>query len=131
MAKNEETVVERKGSGVDVNNNHDAIRWSVFCHLAGFLGMIIPLGNILGPLVIWLMRRHEFALVDENGKEAINFQISATIYFFVSIALILLVVGALFVAIVSVFWVVCMIIAAVKTSQGFSYKYPFSIKFIK
>jgi len=54
--------------------------WAMWCHLSALGVLLFPLGgNILGPLIVWLSKR-EIPIVDENGKEALNFQISATIY---------------------------------------------------
>jgi hypothetical protein len=51
-----------------------ARNWATFCHLAALAGFIgIPFGNILGPLITWLVKRNEYPLVDQQGKEALNF----------------------------------------------------------
>ena len=53
----------------------------VAARLAGFAGLTgIPFGNILGPLVVWLIKKDQSWFVNEQGKEAMNFQISLTIY---------------------------------------------------
>ncbi|MBU1120234.1 DUF4870 domain-containing protein, partial [Patescibacteria group bacterium] len=53
----------------------------MFCHLSSFVAFIgIPFGNVLGPLIIWLVKKNEMPLVEVNGKEALNFQISMSIY---------------------------------------------------
>ncbi|HEY8394772.1 MAG TPA: DUF4870 domain-containing protein, partial [Thermaerobacter sp.] len=55
--------------------------WAVLCHLAALAWWILPgLGHLLGPFVVWLIKRGDDDFVDAHGKEAINFQISATIY---------------------------------------------------
>ena len=60
----------------------NACLWATFSHLASFAGILgIPFGSILGPLVIWLIKRAEIPFVDQCGKEAVNFQISIGIYF--------------------------------------------------
>ena len=46
------------------------------CHLLAFVGMVFPFGNILGPLVIWLVKKDDSAFVDDQGKEALNFNIT-------------------------------------------------------
>ena len=53
----------------------------MLCHLLSLTLLIgVPLGNILGPLIIWLIKRDEDPFVDLCGKESLNFQISMTIY---------------------------------------------------
>ena len=44
--------------------------WGVFCHLAGFIGAIIPFGNVIGPLALWLLKREQYPFVEDQGKEA-------------------------------------------------------------
>jgi len=59
--------------------------WGLFCHLAAFGFFVFPaFGNILGPLVIWLIKKDESPYVDQQGKESLNFQISFTIYAFIA-----------------------------------------------
>ena len=55
--------------------------WGIFCHL-GALSMYlgVPLGNILVPLIIWLIKKDDLPLVDEHGKQSLNFQISLMLY---------------------------------------------------
>ena len=52
----------------------------MLCHLSSLAGSVIPFGNIVGPLVVWLIKKDEYAFVDDQGKESLNFQISITIY---------------------------------------------------
>ena len=54
--------------------------WEVLCHALGFAGFVFPFGNILGPLIVWLMKKAESPSVEAHGKEALNFQISMTIW---------------------------------------------------
>ena len=64
--------------------------WAGFCHLAALAGYVVPMvGNIVGPLVVWLMKKEEYPLVDDQGKESINFQISILIYVAVSAVLVM------------------------------------------
>ena len=63
--------------------------WAMFTHLSAFAVFITGIGGIVGPLVMWLMKKEEYPFVNEQGKEAVNFQISILIYIIVSIPLIL------------------------------------------
>jgi uncharacterized Tic20 family protein len=105
--------------------------FAMLCHLTAFAALIgIPFGNIIGPLVIWLIKRDEFPLVDDQGKESLNFQISATIYAIVSAVLILVIVGIFLLIALAIFWFVVVIMACVKASQGERFRYPLAIRFI-
>ncbi|ADE54828.1 conserved hypothetical protein [Coraliomargarita akajimensis DSM 45221] len=105
---------------------------AALCHLLSFTQFLgVPLGGILGPLILWLVKRNDDALIDECGKEAVNFQISMFIYLMVSVVLIFLVVGILLLPVVLILNVVYTIIAAIRASEGESYRYPFTIRFIQ
>src|ERR687888_152596 len=54
--------------------------WAMLCHVSAYLGFFFPFGNVLGPLVVWMIKRDQMPLVREHGKEALNFQISFSVY---------------------------------------------------
>ena len=87
--------------------------------------------HILAPLAIWLIKRADNPEVDATGKEVLNFQISYSLYTGVSILLCFLLVGFVLLPIVLIVWLICMVLAAVKTSNGEHYRYPFTIRFLK
>lgn len=87
--------------------------------------------HILAPLAIWLIKRADSPEIDTTGKEVLNFQISYSIYTGVAILLCFALVGFLILPVVLITWIVCMIIAAVKVSNGETYRYPFTIRFLK
>ena len=110
----------------------DARMWAMFCHLAGLCAFILPaVGNIVGPLIFWQLKKDEYPFVDEQGKEALNFQISMTIYGLISAALTFICVGFFLLAAVGIVDIVFLLIAAVKANNGQSYRYPLTIRFIK
>jgi hypothetical protein len=62
--------------------------WATFCHVAVFSSCFIgPIGAIIGPLVVWLIKRDQSPYIDENGKKALNFQISMLIYLLAALPL--------------------------------------------
>lgn len=109
--------------------------WAIALHLCGFAGFLLPsLGQIVIPLVIWLIKRPESPYLDRVGKEVLNFQISYTLYASIGAASIFLCIGIFLLPIlllIPVLWAVFMIVAAVKTSNGESYQYPFTIRFLQ
>jgi uncharacterized Tic20 family protein len=108
----------------------DERNWGMFCHLAALAGFIIPFGNIIGPLIVWLMKREEYPLVNDQGKESLNFQISILIYIAISVVLALLLIGFLLLVAIGVFSLVMIILAAMKANEGVSFRYPLCIRFI-
>ena len=101
------------------------------CHLLAFVGMVFPFGNILGPLVIWLVKKDDSAFVDDQGKEALNVNITISIAGFVAFLLTFVVIGAFLLPIIGIFWLVMTIVAAVKANGGEHYRYPLTIRLIK
>ncbi len=104
--------------------------WGMLAHIAALAGYLIPLGNIIGPLVVWAMKRDISPFVDFHGKESINFQITMTIYVALSIILTLFVVGIVLLVAVGIFELIMIIVAAIKASNGEYFRYPLSIRFI-
>lgn len=112
--------------------------WEVACHLAGFSGYVITgIGWILGPLIVWLLKRSEIPSVDAHGKEALNFQISVLIYALAMLMIAFLTCGlGGFLLLpagicLGVAQIVLMIIAAFKAANGELYRYPLTIRLIK
>jgi uncharacterized Tic20 family protein len=108
-------------------------QWAMACHLAALAGYLMPYlaASFLAPLIIWLIKREEGTFVDEQGKEALNFQLSLLVYAFVCALLFFVAVGIFLVFPLIVFGFVCPIVGAVKASEGISFRYPICIRFIK
>ena len=109
----------------------DAKTMAMLCHLLAFLGLIgIPFGNILGPLVVWLLKKDSDPFIDDQGKEALNFQITMTIAAIISAFLTLVLIGFLLLLVIGIAWVVLIIIAALKAKDGEAYRYPFTLRLL-
>lgn len=109
---------------------NEAKNYAMGSHLAGFAGAVFPFGNILGPLVVWLMGRSRGAFADYHGKEAVNFNISYTIYLIVAALLALVLIGLILIPIVIILWLVFTVTAAIRASNGEEYRYPMTIRFV-
>ena len=101
------------------------------CHLLALAGLVVPFGNVLGPLIMWLVKKDESDFVDDQGKEALNFNITISIAGFIAFLLMFVVIGGLLLPIIGIFWLVMTIIAAVKANGGERYRYPLTIRLIK
>ncbi len=105
--------------------------WATFCHLSALSVYIgIPLGNIAGPLIIWLIKKDEYPFVNIHGKEALNFQISITIYVAIAIVLVIFLIGIPILIALGIASLVLVIIASIKANRGEQYRYPITIRFI-
>ena len=118
-------------SPAELEQNKDARTWGMFCHLTALAGFIIPFGNIIGPLVIWLIKKNDHPFVDDQGKESLNFQVTVTIAALIAGALICVFVGIILLPLVGILAVVFAIIAALKANEGKRYRYPFALRLIK
>ena len=126
-------VSDQENKGVVSVDPKQERMWGMFCHLAALASLIIwiPGANILGPLAIWLIKKNEMPLVDQEGKESMNFQISLTIYGAVSFALCFIFIGFVLMPLIAIAGLVLIIMASVKTHNGEKFRYPFTIRFIK
>ena len=110
----------------------DERTWAMLCHFSSFTGFIFPLGgNILAPLIIWLIKKEELPFVDDQGKGVLNFQISMTIYFIISGLLCIILVGIPIIIGLMIFNFIITIIAAISTNDGQFYQYPINLRLIK
>ena len=111
-------------------NEMEQRNWALFAHLSALIGLVVPLGFVLGPLILWLIKKDQMPLVNEAGKEALNFQLTMLIGVVIAFVLMLVIIGVFLLAAIAVFDIVMVIIAAVQTSNGARYLYPLTIRFI-
>jgi uncharacterized protein len=112
--------------------------WNMFCHLSALAGFVVPFGNILGPLLVWQIKKQEFPSVEVHGKAALNFQITAAIVLLVggllAFALSFFCIGFLLLPVVLAVYVasiVFAIIAGIRANDGLDYRYPWSLTLIE
>ena len=106
-------------------------QWAMFAHLSALVGYIIPFGSIIGPLLIWQIKKNEMPFVDDQGKEALNFQITVAIAAIVCLILIVVLIGILLFPIVALVDLIFIVIASIAANNGQAYRYPFAIRLIK
>ena len=109
----------------------DERTWGMLAHLSTFAGFLLPLGSVLGPLVVWLVKRDQSPFVAEQGKEALNFNISVLLAAIVCAVLVYVFIGILLGVALCIFWLTVTIIAAIKASEGVHYRYPFALRLVK
>lgn len=114
-----------------LDSNPESRMWAMLAHLSALSGFVIPFGNIIGPLLIWLVKRDEMSFVADQGKEALNFNISMTIYMLVSGVLIFVLIGIPLIIVLGIAWLVLAILAAVKANEGVVYRYPLTLRLVK
>ena len=80
---------------------------------------------------MWQIWREQDPYVDRMGCEAVNFQLSMLIYYFICFILLFILIGFLLIFALILFHLTFIIIGAVQTSKGVEYRYPMIIRFIK
>jgi len=105
--------------------------WCVLCHASALLGLFFHfLGHLLGPLIVWLIKRGDSPEIDAHGKESLNFQLSMLIYDAIAAILCIVLIG---IPILIILWIVntvFVIIASIRASEGQLYRYPLTIRFL-
>jgi len=114
------------------STSSDARTWNVLCHATALAGFFVPwAGHILGPLIVWLVKRSDSPQIDEHGKESLNFQISMLIYNVIAGVLCLVLIGFVILGILHILNLVLVIVASIQASEGKFYRYPITIRLIK
>lgn len=107
-------------------------QWGMFTHLAALSGLIgIPFGSVLGPLIIYLIKKDEYEFVKDQGKEVLNFQITWSLIFIISAIMIFVGIGIFMLIGFGIAWIVLVIVGTVAANNGQYYRYPFTIKFLQ
>ncbi len=111
--------------------------WALLGHLSALSAFVVGIGGVLGPLIIWLVKRDSMPFAADQAREALNFNITVLI---VAIALILLTIVTFGIGIfitlpvgVVVFfgWLVLTIIAAINANNGVRYRYPLTLRLVQ
>ena len=106
--------------------------WNALCHASALLGVFLHFpGHLLGPLIVWLVKRGDSPEIDAHGKESLNFQISMLIYNVVAGVLCLVLIGFALLLILHILNLVLVIVASIQASEGKLYRYPITIRLIK
>ena len=106
--------------------------WGMLAHLSALVGLVFPLvGNILGPLLVWLTKRDQSAFIAAHAKEALNFNITVTLAGVVCGFLALIFIGFLLGTALFIAWLVMTLVAAIRASEGVVYHYPLSLRLVK
>lgn len=112
--------------------NQDDKQWAMLTHLAALLGILLPIALVLGPTLVWFLKRQNSAFIDDQGKEVINFQSSVLLVSFVLALLSGL--NGLFLAASAITVIAGMVFAVIgglAAKQGKKYRYPFAIRLLK
>ena len=111
--------------------DHEEKTMGMIAHLLGFAGLAVPFGSVIGPLVVYLVKRDESAFIEDQAREALNFQIWTGIAMVASAVLIFVGVGIVLLPLVALGWLVGTIVGAIRAKDGEWYRYPWTVRLIK
>lgn len=118
-------------SNQSLSYSKDERMWAMLAHISAVAGFVFPFGNIIGPLLIWILKKEEYPFVNDQGKEALNFQISIAVYLLISAVLIFVIIGIPLLIILALFALIMTIIASINAYDGKAYRYPLTFRLIK
>src|SRR5215471_5673130 len=99
--------------------------WGMIGHLSALAAFIAPfLGGVLGPLIVYLVKKDQSAFGADCAKEALNFNITVAIGYCLCALLAWVLIGIPLLVALWIAWLVLVIIAGVRASEGVSYRYP-------
>jgi hypothetical protein len=104
---------------------------AMLAHLLALSGYVIPFGNLIGPLIIWLVKKDTSPFVDDQGKESLNFQITYTIAILICVPLMFCVIGIPLAILLAIAALIFIILASINASGGTPYRYPMTLRLIK
>lgn len=108
----------------------DERQWGMLGHLSALVGFVIPFGTIIGPLIVWQMKKDELPFAGQQALEALNFQITVAIAFLIAILLSFILIGFLLMPVIGIGALVFTIIAGIQANQGNAYEYPISWRLV-
>ena len=111
--------------------NMELSSYCMLMHLSQFAGIIVPFGGIALPIIMWVTNKDKSSIIDQHGKNILNWMISFYIYVSISAILILLLVGIFALIILGFMAVIFAIIGAIKANNNEFYSYPLAISFFK
>lgn len=103
---------------------------AMLAHLSALAGLVVPLGNVIAPLVIWLTQREKSAFVAEQSLEALNFNITVALAGVVCGMLVFIGIGVLLGVLLGIGWLVSTILGAVRAAEGQRFRHRFTLRLV-
>ena len=121
---------------MEVNYKNNEFYWGmtektfvIVLHISQFAGFIIPYAGFVLPLIMWLTNKDKSVLIDEHGKNIVNWIVSATIYAIISSILLIVLIGIPLLIGIAALAIIFPILGAIKASDDQFWKYPLSFQF--
>ena len=121
---NEVTTNQMDTSNMDKMPSNDDKNIATITHIGGTVFSFVP------SLIVWILRKDENPYIEDQAKEALNFQITMVLAYMLAGVLSWILIGLIFFPVIWVLNIVFCIIAAISTSKGETYRYPFCLRLI-
>lgn len=137
MASDEQTSEGSDGGKTRRELDSDARTFGCLCHVLALSGLLIPLGDVLGPLAVWLLRRGAMPFVDHHGKEALNFQLTVLLGWLLCVPGLvsgidqLVLVAAIALAVLTALDIVFVVLASLESAKGEWFRYPVRLPILR
>jgi len=115
----------------DQREDRQTRMWAMFLHLSVFLGYVVPIAGLLVPIIIWQTKKEDLPILDQHGKNLVNWIISFVLYGAVFVLLAFVVIGVPLLMLLGLLAIIFPIVAGIKANNGEVWKYPLSIAFLK
>ncbi len=121
----------QEASVIDDRPSQEDRTYAMLAHLSSLSGSIIPLGNLIAPVVLWQVFKDKWPFASESARECLNFQITITLIIVGSLPLCLVFIGIPIFFAAVIFDLVVTILAAIKANEGVHYRYPMTLRLVK
>lgn len=105
--------------------------FTTLLHVSQFAGFIVPYAGFVLPIVMWISNKDQNQVINQHGKNIVNWLISGTIYAIAAGILTIILIGIPLLVAVGICAVIFPIIGAVKASNDEIWQYPLTIQFLK
>ena len=94
-------------------------------HVLSLVGL-----SLIGPLIVWLIKKDESAFINIQGRELLNFQLSILIYALICVPLCFILIGIPMLFVIGIASLILTIIGLVKATEGKIYRFPLTIRML-
>ncbi len=108
----------------------NAKQWGMIAHLSALV-QLLTIPTILGPLLVWLLKKQEHPFIDDQGKEATNFHLTVLIAALVLSPTLCIMIGFVLIPLLALVALIFSIIGGLKANEGIAYRYPWTLRLIK
>lgn len=120
---------EIEHGNMSTGSDKEARMWATLLHLSLLAGLLIPMGGLVVPVVIYILKKDEFPSLNPHWYVVLNWILSSLIYAVVFLILIFVLIGIPLLWALALLFLIFPIVGAIKANDGIVWPYPLSIRF--